>query len=86
MTEKLIKQRVPAIPPGGQPGRMITAPYPASKHHQGQLVPLIGPAIGFVLAAALAISFALALAGGAGEAALGGSHGARPARMAVFVL
>ncbi|MCW8306944.1 hypothetical protein AruPA_07835 [Acidiphilium sp. PA] len=86
MTEKLIKQRLPANPPSApaRPG-LIAAPA-RRERNTGRAALIIGPAIGFVLAASLAISFILALAGGAGQAALGTAHSHGSARMAVFVL
>ncbi len=86
MTEKLIKQRKPAEPPSAPalPG-LISAP-PRRERTTARAALIIGPAIGFALAASLAISFALALAGGAGQAALGSTHDTGKARMAVFVL
>lgn len=84
MTEKLINQRTPADPPS-QARVML---HPPAQHDQqaARWLMLIGPVIGFMLAACLAISFALALAGGAGEAALGTGHAGGPIRTAVFVL
>jgi hypothetical protein len=89
MSEKLINQkpgdrREPSAPPS--PPRTMIATTARPERRSAQWPMLIGPMIGFVLAACLAISFALALAGGAGEAALGGSHAAGPTRTAVFVL
>ncbi|MGC9269997.1 hypothetical protein [Acidiphilium sp.] len=87
MTEKLIGHRVPAPSPQSPPYRgMTTTATVRPDHDAGRLALIIGPAIGFALAACLAISFALALAGGAGEAALGSGHAVRPVRSAVFVL
>lgn len=86
MSEKLIKHRASAEPPRTQQNPIAPVPVPPRESHAGRAALIVGPAIGFVLAASLAISFALALAGGAGTAALGSDAVGQPTRMAVFVL
>ena len=82
MAEKLIKYRTPVVPSAAVP---VVAPEP--RFDQPGLVALIvGPTIGFALAAMLVISLALALDGGAGAAAIGAGHPTSPTRTAVFIL
>lgn len=85
MTEKLIKHRAPLEAATKPPTRLVEAPTRRELHPE-RLAMVVGPAVGFVLAAMLAISFALALAGGAGAAAVGSSDGLLSPRSAVFVL
>jgi hypothetical protein len=87
MTEKLINHR-PSAPATRLRAdqSMVTTPPARHEHRVARLALIIGPAIGFALAASLAISFALALAGGAGQAALGDGPAHGSTRMAVFVL
>lgn len=83
MNDKLLKSRPPEESPAPRPA---ATPLIFAEPREGKLVRLgmiAGPIVGFALAALLAVSFGLALAGGAGNAALGQVH---HNRMAVFVL
>lgn len=86
MTEKLVKYRAPEEPPPSWSPSALATPDAPRDMRLARLAMIAGPAIGFALAAMLAVSFTLALSGGAGGAAIGGGHSATPARTAIFVL
>lgn len=84
MTEKLTKFRAPVEPPVTTT-RVVSAPVHQQRAPE-RLALVVGPAIGFALAGLLAISLAIALAGGAGRAAIGAGSFRQPTRTAIFVL
>ena len=86
MTEKLVKYRTPEEPPPTWSSSTLAIPDAPYEVHVARLATLAGPVIGFALAAMLVVSFALALAGGAGDAAIGGGHAPTARHTAIFVL
>lgn len=86
MTEKLVKYRTPEEPPPSWSPGALAAPEAPREVRLARLAMLAGPVIGFALAAMLVVSFALAFAGGVGDAATGGRHAATATHTAIFVL